>query len=109
MCPNNIATTTNDFLRAFFHDLTIAIRLFLSCFGPSGPAGCVCNILSESRQLEIFQGHRRVLTYTLCAAVLMRPAWVDNLPTDQMKCQGAHGTAPRPRPGHGMHLQTLCS
>jgi len=67
VCPNNIATTANDFLRAFFHDLTIAIRLFLSCFGPSGPAACVCNIL-----------------------MLMRPAWVDNLPTDQMKCQGGN-------------------
>lgn len=45
VCPNNIATTANDFLRAFFHDMTIAIRLFLSCFGPSGPVGCVCNVL----------------------------------------------------------------
>lgn len=50
VCPNNIATTINDFVRAFFHDLTVAIRLFLSCFGPSGPAACVCNILSETRE-----------------------------------------------------------
>ena len=67
VCPNNIATTINDFVQAFFHDLMVALRLFLSCFGPGGPAACVCNIL-----------------------MLMKPAWVNNLPTNQAKCKGGN-------------------
>ena len=65
ICPINILTTLGDAVEALAVDIATTVRLFLTCVGPGGPAACVCQIM-----------------------MLLKPAWVENLPTNKMKCKG---------------------
>jgi hypothetical protein len=88
ICPNNIATTINDFISAFFHDLMQILRLILSCFGPGGPTACVCNVLML---LKPVRHAGPPPTTLLCSHPHPRPqSWIANLPSDQAKCKGAN-------------------
>jgi hypothetical protein len=64
LCPNDVITVITDAVDALRTDIYTTLRLFLTCFGPGGPVACVCNIM-----------------------MLMKPAWINNLPTEEMKCK----------------------
>ena len=67
VCPSNVGTTIASTIEALTQDVAIAIRIASYCLGDGGLGGCVCNILS-----------------------MLRPAWLDNLPSPQQKCAGGN-------------------
>ena len=67
ICPSNVGTTIFMTIEALTQDVSTAIRVASYCLGDGGLSGCVCNI---------FQ--------------LLRPAWLDNLPSPQQKCSGGN-------------------
>ena len=66
VCPSNIGTTIADTIDALASDIGTALRIANTCFGDLGFKACLCNLL-----------------------LLLKPAWMDNLPTPQMRCEGA--------------------
>tara|TARA_B110000858_G_C17526504_1_gene347208 strand:+ start:64 stop:411 length:348 start_codon:yes stop_codon:yes gene_type:complete len=54
-------------MEALTQDISTAFRIASFCLGDAGLMGCVCNI---------FQ--------------FLRPAWLDNLPSPQSKCEGGN-------------------
>ena len=60
-------TTIFMTIEALTQDVASAIRVASYCLGDGGLGGCVCNI---------FQ--------------MLRPAWLDNLPSPQQKCAGGN-------------------
>jgi hypothetical protein len=66
VCPSNIGTSIADTIDALSSDIATALRVANTCFGDLGFGACLCNLL-----------------------LLLKPAWMDNLPTPQMQCKGA--------------------
>ena len=67
VCPSNVGTSIFMTIEALTTDVASAIRVASYCLGDGGLGGCVCNI---------FQ--------------MLRPAWLDNLPSPQQKCAGGN-------------------
>lgn len=67
MCASNVGTTIFMTMEALTQDISTAFRIASFCLGDAGLMGCVCNI---------FQ--------------FLRPAWLDNLPSPQSKCEGGN-------------------
>lgn len=62
-CPSNIGESLVSFVQAFRDDVTSAIRLAMICLDP---VACVCQVF-----------------------MLLKPAWLDNLPDELQKCSVA--------------------
>jgi hypothetical protein len=67
VCPSNVGRTIFDTIEAVSIDVGNAVRVVSKCLGGGGITGCVCNIL-----------------------LALRPAWIDNLPSPQERCEGGN-------------------
>jgi hypothetical protein len=67
ICPNNFVTSVVDTAEALWADVNTAFRLARICLGELGMGACVCNLF-----------------------MLLKPVWIDRLPTPQMQCQGGN-------------------
>lgn len=67
VCPSNFATTVTQTIAAVTQDVANAIRIASKCMGDSGLGGCLCNLL-----------------------IMLKPAWIDVLPSPQERCQGGN-------------------
>lgn len=67
ICPNNFATSAVDTIDALWSDVNTAFKLARICLGELGMSACVCNLF-----------------------LLLKPVWIDRLPTPQMQCQGGN-------------------
>ena len=67
LCPSNFATTVTKTISALTQDIANAVRIASKCMGDSGFGGCICNIF-----------------------VMLKPAWIDVLPSPQERCAGGN-------------------
>lgn len=64
-CPDNIGTSTIQFVHGLAADIATALRLAALCLGPSSLQACVCQIF-----------------------MMLKPAWVSNLDPPTENCKG---------------------
>jgi hypothetical protein len=67
ICPNNFVTSVVDTAEALWADVNTAFKLARICLGELGMGACICNLF-----------------------MLLKPVWIDRLPTPQMQCQGGN-------------------
>ena len=67
VCPSNIGTTIVDTISALNADISTALKIARVCLGELGFGACICNVF-----------------------LLLKPAWINNLPSPQERCQGGN-------------------
>lgn len=67
ICPSNIGTSLMDTVQALAADINTALKITRICLGELGFGGCICNVF-----------------------MMLKPAWINNLPSPQHKCKGGN-------------------